>query len=97
MMKHIRIFFTSLFILSFLLEGCTYRGKQAEQFPPLKKLEADSISTPPILLSVTRLFFANNLLVAYQQRNDTMFSFWKIPECDYLFKAGYRGKGTMIF
>lgn len=97
MMKHIRIFFTSLFILSFLLEGCTYRGKQAEQFPPLKKLEADSISTPPILLSVTRLFFANNLLVAYQQRNDTMFSFWKIPECDYLFKAGYRGEGPDDF
>lgn len=96
MMKHIYILFTSLLIF-FLLEGCTSKGKLAEQFPPLKELKADSISTPPILLSVTRLFITNNMLVAYQQRSDTMFSFWKLPECSYLFRAGSRGEGPDDF
>lgn len=37
------------------------------------------------------------MLVAYQQRNDTMFSFWNIPECNYLFEAGNRGEGPDDF
>lgn len=97
MMKHIYILFTSFLILFFLLEGCTSKEKLVEQFPPLKELKADSISTPPILLSVTRLFITNNMLVAYQQRSDTMFSFWKLPECRYLFRAGSRGEGPNDF
>jgi hypothetical protein len=96
-MKRIYVFLTSLFILFLLLEGCTSKGKQADRFPPLKNLEADSISIPPVLLSVTQLFVANNMLVAYQQRNDTMFSFWKLPECEYLFQSGIRGEGPDDF
>lgn len=96
-MRRTYILFTSLFIFLILLEGCISKGKLVEQFPPLKTLKADSISIPPVLLSVTRLFVTNNMLVAYQQENDTMFSFWKLPECSYLFEAGRRGEGPDDF
>lgn len=61
------------------------------------KLTADSIIVPPVLLSVTRLFIANDMLVAYEQRKDTMFSFWRLPKCKYLLSAECRGEGLNDF
>ncbi|WP_288259474.1 hypothetical protein [uncultured Bacteroides sp.] len=89
--------FVSFLSAIFLLEGCTSRKEPSTGLPSLKELRADSISIPPVLLSVTRLFVVNNMLVAYEQRKDTMFSFWKLPECNYLFSAGCRGDGPNDF
>lgn len=80
-----------------LISGCTFKGKLGDRLPALKPLEADSVSIPPVLLSVTRLFIANDMLVAYEQRRDTLFSFWSLPHCDYLFSAGIKGQGPDEF
>jgi hypothetical protein len=37
------------------------------------------------------------MLVAYQPRNDTMFSFWTLPQCEYLYQSGIRGGGPNDF
>lgn len=94
-MKHIY----KILLLSFLVlwNGCSNKHKNNAEFPPLEELTADSIIIPPVLLSVTRLFIANNMLVAYEQRKDTMFSFWRLPECKYLFSVGCRGEGPNDF
>ena len=85
----------SLFIVA--LVGCTAKGISIK-LPALKSLSADSIETPPILLSVTSLFkVGDDTLGVYQSKDDTLFSFWKLPECRILFKAGVKGKGPNDF
>ena len=86
-------------ILSSLLlfNGCNAREEGKLQFPALSELTADSLIVPPVLLSVTRLFIAKDMLVTYEQKKDTMFSFWSLPKCNYLFSAGCRGEGPDEF
>lgn len=82
---------------AFLIAGCE-GGKGTATIPELKQLYADSIKTPPVLLSVTSLFtVGEDTLGIYQQRDDTLFSFWKLPECRFLFKAGIQGQGPNDF
>lgn len=86
-----------LFLALLLLAGCTPKETQQKGFPPMEALQADSVTIPPVLLAVTRLFVANDMLVAYQQRNDTLFSFFGLPACNYLFAAGTKGQGPDDF
>lgn len=65
--------------------------------PPLQPVSCDSMPVTHELLSVTRLFAVGDMLVAYEERRDTLFSFWKLPDCDYLFSAGIRGDGPEDF
>ena len=81
-MKYSIVFF---FLLSILGVSCVSHKEQIVDLPNPTLLLADSITTPPVLLSVTRLFIVHDMLVAYEQRKDTLFSFWKLPECQYLF------------
>lgn len=85
------------FLLPAVWNGCANKEKNKKEFPPLGELRADSIVVPPVLLSVTRLFVANDMLVAYEQKKDTMFSFWSLPQCKYLFSAGCKGEGPDDF
>ena len=94
-MKHI-IFSIFIFVLVLLI-GCQ-NGKESLIYPELIPLEADSIKTPPVLLSVTSLFtVGDDTLGIYQAKDDTLFSFWKLPECKFLFKAGIKGQGPDEF
>lgn len=95
-MKHISILavICTLLVLS---EGCTSKGSSEAHLPAWKELQADSLIVPPVLLSVNHLFTIDDMLVAYQQSNDTLFSFWKLPECSYLFQAGTKGQGPNDF
>ena len=71
-MKHI-IFSIFIFVLV-LLTGCQ-NGKESLIYPELIPLEADSIKTPPVLLSVTSLFtVGDDTLGIYQAKDDTLFS-----------------------
>ena len=93
-MKYSIVFF---FLLSILGVSCVSHKEQIVDLPNPTLLLADSITTPPVLLSVTRLFIVHDMLVAYEQRKDTLFSFWKLPECQYLFNAGVKGQGPNDF
>lgn len=86
----------SIFLLFTILgTGCE---KKISIYPELEQLYADSIETPPILLSVSSLFMVgDDTLGVYQSKDDTLFSFWKLPECKFLFKAGVKGQGPDDF
>ncbi|MBR0041733.1 MAG: hypothetical protein IJP36_01915 [Bacteroides sp.] len=86
-----------MFLLLLQLFSCSHKDNEKRQYLPIETLRADSITIPPVLLSVTNMFIANDMLVVYQQRNDTLFSFWKLPECKFLFAAGNRGVGPNDF
>lgn len=84
-----------LFVMA--LTGCAGNGTSTG-LPECKSLYADSIETPPVLLSVTSLFtLGDDTLGIYQAKDDTLFSFWKLPECKFLFKAGIKGQGPNDF
>lgn len=86
-----------LFASAFMM-GCGNPRNYSEKLPAAKSLYADSIEVPPVLLSITSLFtVGDDTLGIYQQRDDTLFSFWKLPECKFLFKAGVRGQGPDDF
>ena len=61
--------------------------------PEPAEIHSDSILVPPVILSATRMFIAHDMLVIYEQQKDTLFSFWKLPQCQYLFSAGSKGEG----
>lgn len=86
-----------LLILSTFLGSCTSNKKQTDFFPNTIDLQADSVIISPEFLLISRLFIAHDMLIAYEQRKDTMFSFWQLPECQYLFKAGTKGRGPNNF
>lgn len=89
-----------IIIVSFLTvvcEGCTSRKLTNGKFPQVERLRADSIVVPPLLLAVNYLFTTDNMLVAYEPKKDTLFSFWKLPRCNYLFSAGRKGNGPHEF
>lgn len=73
--------------------GCTSHREAVEALPPLQPVAFDSVPSVDGLLSVTRLFVTGDLLVAYEETRDTLFSFWQLPDCRYLFRAGIRGDG----
>lgn len=86
-----------IILISILLGGCKSPKDPSVSFPVSVELQFDSIIIPPRLLSVTRLFIAHDMLIAYEQRKDTLFSFWKLPKCQYLFSAGIKGQGPDDF
>ena len=93
-MKKILMLLTMMLALS----SCQHENSSSTKLPDLEELHADSIKTPPILLSVTSLFtMGKDTLVVYQQRDDTLFTFWKLPECSFLFKNGVMGEGPNEF
>ena len=93
-MKKILMLLTIMLVLS----SCQHENSSSTKLPDLEELHADSIKTPPILLSVTSLFtMGKDTLVVYQQRDDTLFTFWKLPECSFLFKNGVMGEGPNEF
>ena len=94
-MKHL---ISCLACFMLVLSSCQLENTSSTKLPDLEELHADSIETPPILLSVTSLFtMGKDTLVVYQQRDDTLFTFWKLPECSFLFKNGVMGEGPNEF
>ena len=94
-MKHL-ISYLACFMLVF--SSCQHGNTSSTKLSELEELYADSIETPPILLAVTSLFtIGEDTLVVYQQRDDTLFTFWKLPECSFLFKNGVMGEGPNEF
>jgi hypothetical protein len=75
MRKYIILLFLVCIII---VNGCVSYTNQVINFSQTKSLELDSIAVPPLLPFVTRLFIANDMLVPYQQKNNTLFSFWKL-------------------
>ena len=95
LMKHL---ISCLACFMLVLFSCQHENSSSTKLPELEELYADSIETPPILLSVTSLFtMGKDTLVVYQQKDDTLFTFWKLPECSFLFKNGVMGDGPNEF
>lgn len=92
-----KCYIVAFLLLNILLGSCSSQKNQLVTLPNAVELYADSISIPPVLLAVTRMFIAHDTLIVYEQRKDTLFSFWKLPDCQYLFSAGTKGQGPDEF
>lgn len=91
-----------LFIIAIFSFGCS-NGVHSPQlkvistFPIVKELEATVIETASVILSPERLFIFDGQLWLLQNRPDTMFSVFSLPQCQYLYGLGNRGRGPNEF
>ncbi|MCU0413399.1 MAG: TolB-like 6-bladed beta-propeller domain-containing protein [Ignavibacteriaceae bacterium] len=89
-------------ILIFVI-GCTKatrlneNGVIIDTFPKEAFLEAIELKTPPILFKPSNMCIVDSFLVVTQSRRDTIFTIFKLPNCEYLLSFGNQGKGPNEF
>jgi len=71
--------------------------KLIDKFPLVETLGAEEIKIPPILLKPSNMCVVDSFLLVSQSRNDSLFSLFKLPNCDYLLSFGIRGRGPNEF
>lgn len=92
---------TILFSLFFaiLCFGCSKSGdiQHFEKFDVVTLLKAEKTEVPPILLYPRSVFLCNNSLVVFNEKIDTMFQVFHLPEMAYQCSFGMRGEGPNDF
>jgi hypothetical protein len=91
-----------LTICLLLLSGCARKSTDnydilIDKFPLTEALKATEIKVPPILLRPSNLCIADSFMIVSQSRQDSLFSFFKLPDCRYVFSFGIRGRGPDEF
>jgi hypothetical protein len=66
-------------------------------FPVTEKLKATIITVPPVLLYPSNMCISGDKMVILSIKEDTLFRFFQLPECVFLFGAGIRGGGPHDF
>lgn len=96
-MKH------TFWFIFLILSSCQMTGKNDNpfsvitQFPVEEELTAEVISIPPIAMTPFNIFTTEDKLVMYNLQKDSIFDVFSLPECNYLFSAGYKGEGPNDF
>lgn len=90
-----------LIILLFLLELSlsAQAGKTWNvTFPIQIKLKSKSIPTPPKFYGkMSSILIFNNLLISIEPYNDTIFSIFELPNCNFISSFGINGRGPNEF
>ncbi|GHV69480.1 hypothetical protein FACS1894199_18280 [Bacteroidia bacterium] len=64
-----------------------------EAFPATIELKAGILNVPPVILAPANMFIYDNQLVIMYNKKPTVFDFFQLPECQYLYSSGMRGGG----
>jgi hypothetical protein len=94
---------TIIFSICFLfVSSCiTKNGKDydviIDNFQLVETLIATELSIPPILLRPTNMCIVDSFLIVTQSRMDSIFSIFKLPNCEYLLSFGGKGRGPNEF
>jgi hypothetical protein len=85
------------FLFFLLLISCKNKNQDniytATEFPEKMELKSEVIIVPPILLYPENMCISNNQLIVLSTKKDTLFDFFQLPKCNYLFSAGLIGGG----
>lgn len=68
-----------------------------DKFDTVLSLKAEKVEVPPILLYPRSVFLCNNYLVVFNEKVDTMFQVFHLPEMSYQYSFGVRGEGPYDF
>lgn len=66
-------------------------------FKDKAELKADRIEVPPVLLYPRSVYLLNDKLVVLNEKTDTVFSVYNLPECSYWGQFGQKGQGPEDF
>ena len=67
------------------------------EFPVKQEVQPVIIQTPPVILAPEAIFVMNDQLWIFQERKELMFDVFSLPECNYLFSTGSKGRGPDEF
>jgi hypothetical protein len=68
-----------------------------DKFPDVKNIVSQILTVPPILLRPVKSCIVDSFLIVAQSRPDSIFSVFKLPDCEYLMSFGIRGRGPNEF
>lgn len=59
-----------------------------DKFPSEETLRSSKIKIPSILLSPSNMCIVDSFMIISQDRNDSIFSIFSLPHCEYLLSIG---------
>ncbi len=91
------------FCLSFIF-GCNSSSKHLknvdyvlDDFPKKINLESEELKISSVLLKIDELLVIDSLVVVYQNRKDTIFSIFQLPDLKHIHSFGSKGNGPNEF
>lgn len=66
-------------------------------FPIKKDVKTSTIQTAPVILAPDEMFITDDRLWIFQQKKDTVFDVFSLPDCSYLYAIGNKGPGPNDF
>jgi hypothetical protein len=67
------------------------------EFPEKKEIKTSVIQTEPVILAPDEMFIMNDRIWIFQNKKDTLFDVFDLPDCNYLFSTGMKGQGPNEF
>lgn len=96
-MKNIIYSICLICILSCSKKSPTTNDKLIDKFPSEVILKGTVLQIPPILFKPSSMCILDSFLIVTQDRSDTIFSIFKLPNCEYLLSFGNEGRGPTEF
>ena len=96
-MKNAFYFTCILCLFSCTRNSTVSSDKIIDKFPLVSTLQATELKIPPILLAPSNMCIVDSFMIVSQSRPDTIFSIFKLPNCQYLLSFGNQGRGPEEF
>jgi WD40 repeat protein len=94
---------TVTYTICFLcLAGCAIKSNKddsflVDKFPLVETLIGTEIKVPPILLKPSNMCIVDSFLIVSQSRKDSLFTLFKLPDCEHILSFGMSGRGPNEF
>lgn len=90
-----------LFLVCIAIYGCSakkdYTYREFTDFEERTSLQCVKMKVPPVLLYPRALFLLDDKLIVFNEKTDTLFQMFSIPELQYLNQFGTKGEGPEEF
>lgn len=83
-----------------LLCGCSDKNGQVSRYSGFEQsvsVKSSSAEVPPVLLYPRSLFLSGNRLIVLNEKTDTLFQVFSVPELEYQGQFGIKGEGPADF
>ncbi len=98
MQQEKRLILLWLIIISFTAcESDDNKVTIISSFPKNTLPDIAVIKTAPVLFAPEEMFIIDNQIWVFQSQKDTLFDVFELPDCNYLFSTGQKGRGPNDF
>ena len=89
-----------LFLILALLCGCSHKRAEINRYSGFEQtisVKSTKIEIPPVLLYPRNLFLLKDRLIVLNEKTDTLFQVFSMPELEYQGQFGIKGEGPNDF